>query len=301
MAITLDTIVNKVFKVVKNGYDNNEVESFLDEILEEMENREAETNKLKEQVAQLTAELNQARADLQAAKSAQPAVVTAAPTARPAQDDRHSSESFELVLSKAKGAYEEIVSAADTRAAEIINKANQDAATIRSDAQSKIADLTSQLTALRKQTSEYYDSLKKISRGKPCFFVLSVSSPVWALMKAPQRLFCRDAGYRSVFRADGIARRSFVMLKGKERCVALSDIEDSLNRISAQLTQIEKSLPPRYAWKRRFVLDLASGFSIGFTVLGALLLYVLQHIALANLPIIGKFLAELVRIVESNL
>ena len=54
----------------------------------------------------------------------------------------------------------------------------------------------------------------------------------------------------------------------------MSDIEDSLNRISAQLTQIEKSLPPRYAWKRRFVLDLASGmargigFSIGFTVLG---------------------------------
>ena len=69
MAITLDTIVNKVFKVVKNGYDNNEVESFLDEILEEMENREAETNKLKEQVAQLTAELNQARADLQKSKS----------------------------------------------------------------------------------------------------------------------------------------------------------------------------------------------------------------------------------------
>ena len=106
MAITLDTIVNKVFKVVKNGYDNNEVESFLDEILEEMENREAETNKLKEQVAQLTA---------------------------------------------------------DTRAAEIINKANQDAASIRSDAQTKIADLTAQLAALRKQTAEYYDSLKKIT------------------------------------------------------------------------------------------------------------------------------------------
>ena len=54
MAITLDTIVNKVFKVVKNGYDNNEVESFLDEILEEMENREAETNQLKAQVTSLT-------------------------------------------------------------------------------------------------------------------------------------------------------------------------------------------------------------------------------------------------------
>ena len=103
MAITLDTIVNKVFKVVKNGYDNNEVESFLDEILEEMENREAETNRLKEQVAALTAELEQAR-------SQQP--VQAAAPAYAAQDERHSAESFELVLTKAKGAYEEIVSAA---------------------------------------------------------------------------------------------------------------------------------------------------------------------------------------------
>ena len=60
MAITLDTIVNKVFKVVKNGYDNNEVEAFLDEILEEMENREAQTNQLKEQVAALTRELEEA-------------------------------------------------------------------------------------------------------------------------------------------------------------------------------------------------------------------------------------------------
>ena len=58
MAITLDTIVNKVFKVVKNGYDNNEVESFLDEILEEMENREAETNKLKEQAEPIYEELS---------------------------------------------------------------------------------------------------------------------------------------------------------------------------------------------------------------------------------------------------
>ena len=97
------------------------------------------------------------------------------------------------------------------------------------------------------------------------------------------------------------------MLKTEERCAALPDINDSLNRISAQLDQIEKHLPPRHAWKRRLLSDFVSGaargigFSIGFTVLGALLLYVLQSIALANLPIIGKFLAELVRIVESNL
>lgn len=165
MAITLDTIVNKVFKVVKNGYDNNEVEAFLDEILEEMENREAETNRLKEQVASLTAELNQARAALAAAPAVSAApVVPAAPVrpAHPVQEDRHSAESFELVLSKAKGAYEEIVTAADLRAEEIVAAANKEASTIRADAQNQITDLTAKLADLRRQTSNYYDSVKKL-------------------------------------------------------------------------------------------------------------------------------------------
>ena len=43
------------------------------------------------------------------------------------------------------------------------------------------------------------------------------------------------------------------------------------------------------------------GFSVGFSILGALLIYILRNIALANLPLIGRFLAELVRIVETNL
>lgn len=158
MAITLDTIVNKVFKVVKNGYDNNEVEAFLDEILEEMENREAQTNQLKEQVAELTRELEAAKAQL-AAKPGAP--VATAPAAPVASDDRHAAESFELVLSKAKGAYEEIVSAADKRADEIIAKANEDAASIRSNAESQISDLTQKLASLRKQTSDYYTSVKR--------------------------------------------------------------------------------------------------------------------------------------------
>lgn len=60
-------------------------------------------------------------------------------------------------------------------------------------------------------------------------------------------------------------------------------------------------------WRRRLLMDFLSGiargigFSIGFSVLGALLLYLLRNIALANLPVIGRFLAELVRIVENNL
>lgn len=154
MAITLDTIVNKVFKVVKNGYDNNEVEAFLDEILEEMENREAETEKLRGLVADLNRDLEEAQAQLAArpAVQAAPASVAATP---------HATESFELVLSKAKGAYEEIVAAADARAEEIISKANAEAASIRVNAESQISDLTEKLAVLRKQTADYYASVKK--------------------------------------------------------------------------------------------------------------------------------------------
>ena len=60
-------------------------------------------------------------------------------------------------------------------------------------------------------------------------------------------------------------------------------------------------------WRRAFLMDFLSGvvrgigFSVGFSILGALLIYLLRNMALANLPVIGRFLAELVRIVENNL
>jgi hypothetical protein len=43
------------------------------------------------------------------------------------------------------------------------------------------------------------------------------------------------------------------------------------------------------------------GFGIGFTILAAFLVYLLQAIAVLNLPIIGTFIADLVRIVQAQL
>ena len=82
--------------------------------------------------------------------------------------------------------------------------------------------------------------------------------------------------------------------------------EPTLEQLRHISRQIEDWIRRECGWKRllkEMALGAARGigFSIGFTVLGALLLYILQSIALANLPIIGRFLAELVRIVESNL
>jgi len=43
------------------------------------------------------------------------------------------------------------------------------------------------------------------------------------------------------------------------------------------------------------------GIAIGFTVLAAILFYLLQALAVLNLPIIGDFIADIVRIVDSQL
>jgi len=79
--------------------------------------------------------------------------------------------------------------------------------------------------------------------------------------------------------------------------------------VSQRIEQMHLDAYLRYVhdWRRRLFFDFLSGvargigFSVGFSVLGALLLYLLRNMALANLPVIGRFLAELVRIVENNL
>jgi hypothetical protein len=43
------------------------------------------------------------------------------------------------------------------------------------------------------------------------------------------------------------------------------------------------------------------GMAIGFTILGALMLYTLQRLQVLNIPIVGGLIAEIVRIVQGNL
>ena len=82
-----------------------------------------------------------------------------------------------------------------------------------------------------------------------------------------------------------------------------------LEHVAQRMEQMHLERYLRYVhnWKRRLLMDFLGGivrgvgFSVGFTVLGALLLYILRNIALANLPVIGEFLADLVRIVEQKL
>jgi hypothetical protein len=43
------------------------------------------------------------------------------------------------------------------------------------------------------------------------------------------------------------------------------------------------------------------GTAVGFTFLGALVIYILQRLMLLNLPIIGTFIADVIKIVQKQL
>lgn len=43
------------------------------------------------------------------------------------------------------------------------------------------------------------------------------------------------------------------------------------------------------------------GMAVGFTLLGALVVYILQHLMLLRLPLIGDFIADIVKIVQDEL
>jgi len=52
-----------------------------------------------------------------------------------------------------------------------------------------------------------------------------------------------------------------------------------------------------------FISGLARGFGIavGFTLLGALVLFILQRLVVLNLPVVSDFIATLVRLVQLQL
>lgn len=69
----------------------------------------------------------------------------------------------------------------------------------------------------------------------------------------------------------------------------------------AEYVEILKN-PRRLFWTN-FMAGIARGIgmAVGFTILGAVVVYFLQMVVKWNLPVIGDFIAEIVRIVNINL
>lgn len=60
---------------------------------------------------------------------------------------------------------------------------------------------------------------------------------------------------------------------------------------------------PRTLLFTNFLGGLARGFgmAVGFTILGAVVVYLMRQAVLLNLPFIGGFIAEIVKIVQDHL
>ncbi|MCR1898184.1 DUF5665 domain-containing protein [Irregularibacter muris] len=89
----------------------------------------------------------------------------------------------------------------------------------------------------------------------------------------------------------------------------LEKINDKMENISVQLekSKIEDYVDFMHNWKKLLInnflggLARGVGMAIGFSVLGALIIYLLRYLVLLNLPIIGRFISEVVRIVQNNI
>ena len=124
MAVTIEMIQEKEFRRQANGYDTNEVDDLLDDIMDEMEAREHELKDLR-------ARLAQAQADAEKA-----------PRAAEPKDD---SESARVLLANAQRVYDQTVADAQNRAAEILAKAQEDADRAAANARKETQSLNDQL------------------------------------------------------------------------------------------------------------------------------------------------------------
>lgn len=83
-------------------------------------------------------------------------------------------------------------------------------------------------------------------------------------------------------------------------------------RIAELAINIEKMKLAEYVklldqpWRLMYINFIAGmargvGIAVGFTILGAVLLYFLRRLVMLNLPWIGGFIAEIVRMVQLNI
>lgn len=91
--------------------------------------------------------------------------------------------------------------------------------------------------------------------------------------------------------------------KWVDRLIAkLQDAIEGLDK-AAIAEWVELYRNPKRLLYINFLAGVARGFgaAVGFTLIGALLVLFLGHLARLNLPVIGEFIADLARIVQFEL
>lgn len=147
MQITVEMIDTKEFKIKPRGYDQQEVDDFLDAIGDEMVRQLDTIQSLQQQLAQ--------------AKAARPAV-TEAPTQafKPVTQPKPApaavpTDSFREILEMAQKVKDETIAEAQRKADEIVAKATEEASKRLNNLDSEKESLTREVAALKAAANEY--------------------------------------------------------------------------------------------------------------------------------------------------
>ena len=131
MAITIQMIETKEFVVRPNGYDPQEVDTFLDDIVDEMDRMQREIKVLKQEAAKIQK--------------------TGAASAGSSGVD----ETIRSMIASAQRVCDESISDAKKRSEDIMLMARKDAEQIVSAAREENKQLTAKLTSLRETVADY--------------------------------------------------------------------------------------------------------------------------------------------------
>lgn len=131
--ITIGDIETKDFRVVAKGYDQQEVDEFLDLICDELE-------RMEDEAAQLQRQLNMARAEARKEEAS-------AGFVRPAQPEAAGTDSLREILEIAQRVKSQTIAEAEAQAAEILAMA-------RAQADASVGSLSDDRDALRREVEE---------------------------------------------------------------------------------------------------------------------------------------------------
>lgn len=149
MAITPEDLITKSFKIVteESGYDRNEVDDFLDELVVELRALYSERDALERQVEQLSAN---------APESPAPAVAPAQSSATPAAAPQDAA----ALLAMAQKVHDDYVAQGEKAKAELLEEAEKKADAMVSEAQQQREEVLSRLTDEKEELEIAVEALR---------------------------------------------------------------------------------------------------------------------------------------------
>jgi len=176
MALTPDDVVHKEFQHVrfKDGFDPEEVDDYLDEIVVEWRKTIEENNELK---AKLAAYESGETAPAAAPVAAAPAAPEAAAPAAPAAESTGATGTSAGIIELAQRLHDEHVAEGEAKRKQLIEEAEAEVARIRTEAEAKQREesarlererntLEGRITELREFERDYRGKLRALIEGQ---------------------------------------------------------------------------------------------------------------------------------------